>query len=85
MNDMNKLTDDMLDEVTGGTKYYIKPALFVTVRDRPNGTPIATLGTVDFVVTDGQRVVVDGITWHHVYFASGDGYIAGYEMGNLNM
>ena len=37
----------------------------------------------DFVVTDGQTVVVNGTTWHHVYFSRGNGYVPGYEMGNL--
>ena len=83
MADMQKLDDSTLDAISGGTYHNIKPAAFVNVRNAPDGHIIASLGAADFVVTDGERVVVNGITWHHVYFSGGNGYIAGYEMGNL--
>ena len=83
MNKFEKIDDSMLNEVSGGTYHNIKPAAFVNVRDVPGGNTIASLGTADFVVTDGERVVVNGVTWHHVYFSRGNGYVPGYEMGNL--
>ena len=83
MAKFERLDDSKLDEVSGGTYHNIKPAAFVNVRNVPGGSTIASLGTADFVVTDGQTVVLDGTTWYHVYYSGGNGYVPGYEMGNL--
>ncbi len=70
MAELEKLSDDKLDEIAGGVKYNIG-ATPVDVLDMPAGRLIARLYPGDFLVTDGNRALANGIwslwTWFKLY------------------
>ena len=76
MADFEKMSDNELEEVSGGTKYFIGSTP-VTVYNAPGGYPICTLYREkgDFFVTDGQSFWVGGTNWCHVYMSHGEGYV----------
>ena len=80
MAELEKLSDDSLDAISGGIKYNIGAAP-VDVLDAPGGRLIARLYPGDFLVTDGSRAMANGIWWHHVYFSRGDGYVNAAVLG----
>ena len=80
MTDFEKLSDEKLDAVTGGTKYTIG-AQPVDVLNAPNGRLIARLYPGDYIVTDGSSAYSGGVNWYHVYFSRGDGYVNGAVLG----
>ena len=76
MAEIEKLKDGELDEVSGGKKYNVGN-LPVPVRPYPNGPILYHLTMGDYLVTDGQVIVRDGVRWCHVYTAYGEGCIDG--------
>ncbi len=79
MAEMEKLSDDTLDAVSGGTKYTV--AYPVDILGAPNGGLIARLYPGEFFVTDGSCTYAGGVNWYHVYFARGEGYVNGAVIG----
>ena len=80
MAELEKLSDDSLDAISGGIKYNIG-ATPVDVLDAPGGRLIARLYPGDFLVTDGTSAYAGGVNWYHVYFARGDGYVNAAVLG----
>ena len=80
MADIEKLNDETLDAVSGGRKYTIGSQP-VDVLSAPNGRLIARLYPGDFLVTDGRYAYAAGVTWSHVFFSRGEGYVNGAVLG----
>ena len=80
MSNLEKLSDEKLDAVSGGQKYNIG-AQPVDVLDSPNGRLIARLYQGDFLVTDGSFAYAAGVNWYHVYISRGEGYVNGAVLG----
>ena len=76
MADLEKLSDEKLDAVSGGQKYNIGN-IPVPVHPYPNGPVLFVLTMGDYLVTDGQVIWRDGMSWHHVFTAYGEGCVNG--------
>jgi hypothetical protein len=76
MANPEKLSDEKLDAVSGGQKYNIGN-IPVPVHPYPNGPVLFVLTMGDYLVTDGQVIWRDGVSWHHVFTAYGEGCVNG--------
>ena len=84
MAEIEKLKDGELDEATGGTKYNVGN-IPVPVHPYPNGPILYYLTPGDYLVTDGQVIVRDGVRWCHVFTAYGEGCVDGIREFQLTV
>ena len=75
MADFEKLSDNELDKVSGGQKFFIGGPP-VSVYDRfGNVFRVLYREKGDFFVTDGTGITVGNVYYAHVYLDHGDGYV----------
>ena len=85
MSDFEKLSDESLEEVSGGVKRVVKNDTvdYANVREAP-GLSSKVIGTVKngtTVDTTGKKVNKDGYPWYEITFSGGKGWIAGSLIG----